>query len=151
MPWLNIQIHIPMKSNSKFRHFDSRKMHLKIMRHLLSILFHNQSVNSLWPSDITWRNRSELTLAPVKAFSCHYTWWHHKGQWCRALFSLICTWINGWVNNREAGDLRCHHTHYDVFVLRGLTICDTSNWSVLCLIITLTASGWQQGIIWLNQ
>ena len=34
----------------------------------------------------------------------------HKGQWRRALmFSLICTWINGWVNNREAGDLRPHH------------------------------------------
>ena len=31
----------------------------------------------------------------------------HKGQWCGALmFSLICVWINGWVNNREAGDLR---------------------------------------------
>ena len=31
----------------------------------------------------------------------------HKGQWRWALmFSLICTWINGWVNNGEAGDLR---------------------------------------------
>ena len=31
----------------------------------------------------------------------------HKGQWRGALmFSLICVWINGWVNNREAGDLR---------------------------------------------
>ena len=28
--------------------------------------------------------------------------------------SLICTWISGWVNNCEASDLRCHHTHYDV-------------------------------------
>ena len=23
-------------------------------------------------------------------------------------------WINGWVNNGEAGDLRRHRTHYDV-------------------------------------
>ena len=31
----------------------------------------------------------------------------HKGHWRGALmFSLICVWINGWVNNREAGDLR---------------------------------------------
>ena len=31
----------------------------------------------------------------------------HKGQWCGALMhSLICAWINGWVNNREPGDLR---------------------------------------------
>ena len=42
----------------------------------------------------------------------------HKGQWCRALmFSLICIWINGWVNNREAGDLRRYHAHYDVIVM----------------------------------
>ena len=33
----------------------------------------------------------------------------HKGQWRGALmFSLICAWINGGVNNREAGDLRRH-------------------------------------------
>ena len=42
----------------------------------------------------------------------------HKGQWCRALmFPFICAWINGWVNNGEAGDLRCHHTHYDIIVM----------------------------------
>ena len=29
----------------------------------------------------------------------------HKGQWRGALmFSLIWVWMNGWVNNREAGD-----------------------------------------------
>ena len=29
----------------------------------------------------------------------------HKGQWRGALmFSLICAWINGWINNYEAGD-----------------------------------------------
>ena len=26
-------------------------------------------------------------------------------------------WINGWVNNREAGDLRRHRAHYDVIVV----------------------------------
>ena len=30
---------------------------------------------------------------------------HHKGRWRGALmFSLVCTWINGCVNIREAGD-----------------------------------------------
>ena len=39
----------------------------------------------------------------------------HKGQWRGALiFSFICVWINDWVNNREAGDLRRHRGHYDV-------------------------------------
>ena len=42
----------------------------------------------------------------------------HKGQWRGALmFSLICVWINGWVNNLEAGDLRRHRGHYDVNVM----------------------------------
>ena len=42
----------------------------------------------------------------------------HKGQWRGALmFSLICTWINGWVNNRLAGDLTRHRAHYDVIVM----------------------------------
>ena len=31
--------------------------------------------------------------------------------------SLICVWINGWVNNREAGDLRRYHAHYDATVM----------------------------------
>ena len=38
-----------------------------------------------------------------------------KGQWRGALmFFFICVWINGWVNNHEAGDLRRHRAHYDV-------------------------------------
>ena len=39
----------------------------------------------------------------------------HKGG--ALMFSLICAWINGWVNNREAGDLKRHHAHYDVTVM----------------------------------
>ena len=31
--------------------------------------------------------------------------------------SLICALINGWVNNREAGDLGRHRGHYDVIVM----------------------------------
>ena len=42
----------------------------------------------------------------------------HKGQWRGVLmFTLICVWINGWVNNREAGDLRCYRANYDVTVM----------------------------------
>ena len=43
----------------------------------------------------------------------------HKGQRRGALmFSLICTWINCWVNNGETGDLRRHRAHYDVTVMK---------------------------------
>ena len=53
----------------------------------------------------------------------------HKGQWRGALvFSLICAWINGWVNNREAGDLRRNHAHYDVNVMEN----QWSSWCQLC-------------------
>ena len=42
----------------------------------------------------------------------------HEGQWRGALiFSLICVWVNGWVNNREVGDLIRHRAHYDVIVM----------------------------------
>ena len=50
---------------------------------------------------------------------------HHKGRWCGALMlSLICTRINGWVNHREAGDLRRHRAHYDVTVIVWKPITD---------------------------
>ena len=47
----------------------------------------------------------------------------HKGQWRGALmFSLICAWTNGWVNNREAGDFRRHRAHCDVIVMNSETV-----------------------------
>ena len=49
----------------------------------------------------------------------------HKGQWRWALmFSLICSWTNGRVNNRGAGDLILHRAHYDVTVM----VIDDSTW-----------------------
>ena len=42
--------------------------------------------------------------------------------WTRSFdVSLICAWINSWVNNCEAGDWRRHRTHYDVIVMIVLT------------------------------
>ena len=42
----------------------------------------------------------------------------HKGQWRGTLmFSLICAWTDGWVNSRDAGDLRPHRVHHDVTVM----------------------------------
>ena len=47
----------------------------------------------------------------------------HKGQWRGALmFSLICAWINGSAKNCNAGDLRRHHAHYDVTIMRQLDL-----------------------------
>ena len=56
------------------------------------------------------------------------SWWRHQMETFSALlalcagnspvkFSLICACVNGWANNREAGDLRRHCAHYDVTVM----------------------------------
>ena len=59
---------------------------------------------------------SEITI--VRGFHRPPVSSPHKGQWRGALmFSLICVWLDGWVNNGEAGDLRRHHAHYDVTVI----------------------------------
>ena len=42
---------------------------------------------------------------------------HTKASEAELWFSLICVWINSWVNNREAGDLRRYRAHYDVIVM----------------------------------
>ena len=43
----------------------------------------------------------------------------HKGQWRGAwMFSVICTSINDWANNRDAGDLKRHSVHYDFTAMR---------------------------------
>ena len=66
----------------------------------------------------------------------------HKGRWRGVLmFSLICAWINRWVNNGEAGDLRHHRAHYDVIVMMS---SDVTRMYVLLL-------GWRQiRIDWCN-
>ena len=41
-----------------------------------------------------------------------------------SIFSLICTWTNGWTNNRDASDLKHHPTHNDVIVMIIILIWD---------------------------
>ena len=56
----------------------------------------------------------------------------HKGQWRGALmFSLIYVWINDWANNREAGDLRRQHGHYDVIVMARKNIVRLESGAVI--------------------
>ena len=57
-----------------------------------------------------------------------------KGQRCGALmmFPLIA-WINGWINNRDAGDLKCHRAHYDVTVMNRRAINDRQVYLIVCL------------------
>ena len=63
--------------------------------------------------------------------------------WC---FLWPVPWINGWVNNSEAGDLRRHRAHYDVIVLyldtRQTESVSRVHWSVMFGTSTSAKSAW---------
>ena len=105
---------------------------------ILSFLYQPRVYWQICVEYILTRSTSPLDSDEVKM----YPWWRHqmetfsawlalcagnspvpvnsplKGQWRGALmFPLICVWINDWVNNHEAGDLRRHRGHYDVNVM----------------------------------
>ena len=73
----------------------------------------------------------------------HIPWWRHQMETFSALLAICAgnsaasgefpvqrpvtrsfdvffalRWINGWVNNREAGDLRRYRAHYDGIIMR---------------------------------
>ena len=99
--------------------------------HGLVTLWHHMSLSSLaqamtsywgWHNITTWWRHQMETFSALLAIcagnSPVLVNSPHKSQWRRDLmFSLICARINCWVNNREAGDLRCHRAHYDVIVM----------------------------------
>ena len=44
------------------------------------------------------------------------------------VFSLICIWTNGWVNNGDAGGLRRNRAHYGVTVMRKHNTMTSRKW-----------------------
>ena len=71
--------------------------------------------------------------------------WIPRSQWRGALmFSLICVWINGWVNNREAGDLRRHRAHYGVIVIEMERY---SRWLICGPWLRMGWSLWLSGVV----
>ena len=48
------------------------------------------------------------------------------------MFSLVWAWTNGWVNNRDTGDLRRHRAHYDVAVMHQVRhwLQNNSHWII---------------------
>ena len=87
--------------------------------YLCIVLFHGRSLDSFLFHDdvIKWKHfpRNWPFVRKIHRSPVNFP---HKGQWRGALmFSLIYVWINDWANNREAGDLRRQHGHYDVIVM----------------------------------
>ena len=77
---------------------------------------HNTENTTSW-----WRHQME-TCSALLALCAGIHWSlvnsPHKGQWRGALmFSLICAWINGCVNNREVDYLGRHRVHYGGIVM----------------------------------
>ena len=104
--------HLYTHKNEYFRSsrfVDYRNIRLKIWKHFYCKVLHDDVIK--WKHfPRYWPCVRGLHRSPVNST--------HKGQWGGALmFCLICVWINGWVNNREAGDLRRHRAHYDVIVM----------------------------------
>ena len=71
-----------------------------------------------------WRHQMETCSASLAFVRGIHPWLRgihrspvnspHIDQWRGALmFSLICAWTNGLVNNQDAGDLRRDRSHYD--------------------------------------
>ena len=95
-----------------------------------------QSVSMLWRlyAQPWWRHQMETFSAllalcagnsPIPVNS------PHNGQWRGALvFSLICTRINDWVNNRKAGDLRRRRGHCYVKVMQSRNCHVGDSWQI---------------------
>ena len=90
--------------------------------------------NSLYDDVIKWKHFSRywpfvqgIHRSPMNS--------PHKGQWHGALmFPLICVWIKGCANNREAGGLR---RHYDITIMWPSQVSDSVNHEgdVTCMIV----------------
>ena len=73
-----------------------------------------QSVSITW--SIIWRHPSwhrQMETFPAWLVFCEENPPVTDGD---LMFTSICAWTNGWVNNRNAGDLRRYHANYDVSV-----------------------------------
>ena len=68
------------------------------------------------------------------------------------MFSLICIWINGWVYNREAGDLRRYLAHYDVIVMwrvfRLFSCIPSTHATIYFKTLWLSDAKWWHRAVW---
>ena len=94
--------------------FCTRNHGNKIMKYKVIVILHDDVFKwKHFPS--YWPFVCGIHRSPVNSLQ--------EGQWRGALmFSLICVWINGRVNNPEVGDLRRYRAHYDVTVMIRLLL-----------------------------
>ena len=101
---------IGWQKNKKWANMISRELGLRCVWNEYPILYSYDDVIKWKPFPRYWPFVQGIHRSPVNS--------RHKCQWRGALvFSLICAWINGRVNNRETDDLRSHRAHYGVMVM----------------------------------
>ena len=88
----------------------------------------NSIYDATWPhqTTMTWCRHQMETFSALLALCAGNSPVNspHNGQWRGALmFSRICAWIKGWINNLEAGDLRRHRAHNDDTVMFSWSPC----------------------------
>ena len=83
-----------------------------------------QTFNPQWHSDAICCHRTGSTLHDNVIKWKHFprnwpfVWGIHRSREIPTQRPvMICVWINDWVNNREAGNLRRHRGYYDVNVM----------------------------------
>ena len=62
-------------------------------------------------------NIFRVTGLLCREFTCHSEFPAQRPVMRSFDVFLPCAWINDWVNNREAGDLRCYRGHYGINVM----------------------------------
>ena len=126
--------------------------HISTAEHSLNISRRSTHLLHLYFPFSWWRQQME-TCSASPAFRGIYRWLRgihrspvnspHTDQWCRALmFSLICAWTNGRVNNQDAGDFRRHLAHYDVTVMWCLIVIQWSGqpWDLSAFNVSLLSN-----------
>ena len=113
-------------------------------KHSYHYQFHTKWHSMIYQTKIfLWNDASEFIAGDmISPFLALKAWWRHQmetfsvklticagnspvtGKSCTKAndaelrcFSLICAWLNGWVNNRETGDLRRHRAYYDATIM----------------------------------
>ena len=79
-------------------------------QHFLFFLTHNKILWQFPDFCLVWNFPDFSLTAGHPALTC-------KGRWRGALMYSMIAWINAWINNRKAGDLRRNRAHYDVIVM----------------------------------
>ena len=101
--------------------------HISTGEHSLHISWRSTHLLYLYFLFSWWRHQMKTCFASLAFVRGIHRWLRgihrspvsspHTDQWRGALmFSFICVWTNGAVNNQDVGDLRRHRAHYDVTV-----------------------------------